>query len=86
MATIPNFKSVPLKPFAPTATPATWLETAEHSVLKPLDALNWTTSEGIPVKPLYTADDRAGLEHLDSFPGFAPFVRGPYASMYVSRP
>jgi methylmalonyl-CoA mutase len=86
MATIPNFKSVPLKPFAPAATPATWLETAEHSVLKPLDALNWTTSEGIPVKPLYTADDRAGLEHLDSFPGFAPFVRGPYASMYVSRP
>ena len=86
MATIPNFKSVPLKPNAPAALPSTWRETAEHAVLKPLEALNWTTSEGIPVKPLYTAADRQGLEHLDSYPGFAPFVRGPYASMYVSRP
>ena len=48
--------------------------------------LAWRTPEGIDVKPLYTAEDLEGLEHLDSLPGFAPFVRGPRASMYAGRP
>jgi methylmalonyl-CoA mutase len=51
-----------------------------------LDALVWQTPEGIPVKPLYTAADLEGLEHVDSFPGLAPFVRGPRATMYAVRP
>jgi methylmalonyl-CoA mutase len=50
------------------------------------DELVWQTPEGIPVKPLYTADDLADLEHLDSLPGFAPFVGGPRATMYAGRP
>ena len=50
------------------------------------DALTWRTPEGIDVKPLYTAADLEGLEHLDSMPGFPPFVRGPRASMYAGRP
>lgn len=45
--------------------------------------LNWETPEGITVKPLYTADD---VPHDPGFPGFAPFTRGPYASMYTGRP
>jgi len=48
--------------------------------------LAWRTPEGIEVKPLYTAADLEGLAHLDSLPGFAPFVRGPRASMYAGRP
>ncbi|MCY4286691.1 MAG: methylmalonyl-CoA mutase [Thiotrichales bacterium] len=48
--------------------------------------LAWRTPEGIDVKPLYTAADLEGLAHLDSLPGFAPFVRGPRASMYAGRP
>ena len=48
--------------------------------------LSWRTPEGIDVKPLYTAGDLEGLEHLDSLPGFAPFVRGPRATMYAGRP
>ena len=48
--------------------------------------LAWRTPEGIAVKPLYTAEDLEGLEHLDSLPGFAPFVRGPRATMYTGRP
>ena len=48
--------------------------------------LAWRTPEGIEVKPLYTAKDLEGLEHLESLPGFAPFVRGPRASMYAGRP
>ncbi|MBN8279941.1 MAG: methylmalonyl-CoA mutase [Gammaproteobacteria bacterium] len=48
--------------------------------------LVWQTPEGIAVKPLYTADDLAGLDHLGSLPGFAPFTRGPRATMYAGRP
>jgi len=51
-----------------------------------VDALNWVTPEGIVVKPLYTAADVQGLPHADTLPGFAPFVRGPQATMYAVRP
>jgi methylmalonyl-CoA mutase len=51
-----------------------------------VDALNWVTPEGITVKPLYTAADVQGLPHADTLPGFAPFVRGPQATMYAVRP
>ncbi len=53
---------------------------------KPLEALTWETPEGIAVKPLYTAEDLKNLDHLDSLPGMAPFVRGPKATMYAGRP
>ncbi|MFO7653744.1 MAG: methylmalonyl-CoA mutase [Candidatus Krumholzibacteriia bacterium] len=46
----------------------------------------WITGEQIPVKPLYGPQDMAGLEHLDHLAGFPPYLRGPYASMYVTRP
>jgi methylmalonyl-CoA mutase len=48
--------------------------------------LDWTTPEGIGVKPLYTAADLAGLPHADTLPGFEPFLRGPQATMYAVRP
>ena len=48
--------------------------------------LTWDSPEGISVKPLYTAEDLAGLDHIDTMPGFAPFTRGPKASMYVGQP
>jgi methylmalonyl-CoA mutase len=50
------------------------------------DTLNWSTPEGLSLKPLYTAADLEGLTHLGSVPGFAPFVRGPRATMYANRP
>jgi methylmalonyl-CoA mutase len=50
------------------------------------DDLVWQTPEGIPVKPLYTAADTEALEHVDSLPGFEPFVRGVRATMYANRP
>ncbi len=46
----------------------------------------WTTPEGIAVKPVYTGADTAGLDFLDTYPGIAPFLRGPYAPMYVTQP
>ncbi|WP_461519359.1 methylmalonyl-CoA mutase [Porticoccus sp.] len=48
--------------------------------------LVWQTPEGIPVKPIYTAEDVAGLDYQDNLPGFAPFKRGPKATMYAGRP
>ena len=44
------------------------------------------TPEGISVKPIYTADDLEGLNHLGTMPGVAPYVRGPRATMYTGRP
>ncbi len=46
----------------------------------------WLTPEGIVVKALYTEADLAGIDFLDTFPGLAPFVRGPYPTMYVNQP
>src|SRR6476619_3470360 len=51
-----------------------------------VDALNWVTPDGIAVKPLYTADDLKGLQHANTLPGFEPYLRGPYATMYAARP
>ena len=51
-----------------------------------VDDLVWHTPEGIPVKPLYTAEDLADIEHLGGLPGFAPFVGGVRATMYTGRP
>jgi methylmalonyl-CoA mutase len=53
---------------------------------RPTETLVWQTPEGIPVRPLYTAADLAGLEHLDSLPGLPPYTRGPRATMYAVRP
>lgn len=50
------------------------------------DSLIWDTPEGIPVKPLYTAEDLEGLEHVHALPGAPPYVRGPRATMYAGRP
>ena len=49
------------------------------------DELMWQTPEGITIKPLYTVEDTKDLEHMDNLPGFAPFKRGPKATMYVGR-
>lgn len=66
---------------------ADWQELATKELRgKPLEGLTWNTPEGIPVKPLYTAADTEDLAHVNSLPGFAPFVRGPKATMYAGRP
>ncbi|MCF3628129.1 methylmalonyl-CoA mutase [Thalassospiraceae bacterium LMO-SO8] len=61
-------------------------EAAKELKGKSPEDLIWHTPEGIAVKPLYTAADLEGLEHIDSLPGFAPYLRGPRATMYANRP
>jgi methylmalonyl-CoA mutase len=64
-----------------------WLAAAARSAPRgDVEALNWRTPEGLVVRPLYTAADVAGLPHADTLPGFAPFLRGPQATMYAVRP
>jgi methylmalonyl-CoA mutase len=46
----------------------------------------WLTPEGIPVKPAYSERDLAGIDFLDTWPGIAPYLRGPYPTMYVTQP
>jgi methylmalonyl-CoA mutase len=46
----------------------------------------WKTAEGIAVKPIYTPEDTAGLPHTQFSAGSPPYLRGPYASMYVTQP
>ncbi len=53
---------------------------------KPLESLDWNTPEGLFVKPMYTAEDLEGMDHIDTLPGFEPYVRGPRATMYSGRP
>src|SRR5450755_2344845 len=71
----------------PKKTLADWEKAAAKELRdKPLSSLDWTTPEGIVVKPLYTAADLENLETLGSLPGFPPFTRGPKATMYTGRP
>jgi methylmalonyl-CoA mutase len=73
MARIPDFTQVE---FADSA-----LAAAAAGAAAP-----WLTPEGIPVKPVYGPDDVAGLDFLDTYPGIAPYLRGPYPAMYVTQP
>ena len=82
--TFPDFSKLPL-PSAPQVDVQAWRDRVAQAGGDP-DQPSWLTPEGIPVKPLYTSADVQGLAHLGAWPGFAPFVRGPYATMYVGRP
>ena len=75
------------KPLPNSQTLDEWRKNAARSAPGGnLEALNWVTPEGIAVKPLYTAADLQGLAYTDTLPGFAPYVRGPQATMYAVRP
>jgi len=64
-----------------------WEATAEKELRnRSLKDLTWETPEGITVKPLYTAEDLANMEAINTLPGFEPFLRGPRATMYANRP
>jgi hypothetical protein len=78
---IPNFADMPLQAGGPPGFDV-WKEAAGPA----LDRLTWLTPEQIPVRPLYTAADLEGLDHLDTMPGVPPFLRGPYPTMYVLQP
>ena len=86
MKALPDFTQVPWPVGAPDDSRAAWqARLATETGHQPED-LVWRTPEQIPVQALYTAEDLTGLEHLSYLPGLPPYLRGPYATMYVTRP
>ena len=64
-----------------------WQSLAEQELRgRTVDDLTWNTLEGIPIKPIYTAEDTADLDHIGGVPGQEPFTRGVKATMYTGRP
>ena len=59
---------------------------ADEAVNAPPSGADWLTPEGIAIKPVYTEADRDGLDAVGSYPGAAPYLRGPYPTMYVNQP
>jgi len=76
MSRLPDFTTIDLAEPRIAAAP----------VAAPADAEPWLTPEGIAVKPAYGEADLAGLDFLDTWPGIAPYLRGPYPTMYVTQP
>jgi methylmalonyl-CoA mutase len=86
MSKTPDFTQIDYKSNVQQLSYEEWRTQVEQSTGKSFDELIWHTIEKIDVKPLYTQEDMQGLEHLGFVAGIAPFLRGPYASMYVTRP
>jgi methylmalonyl-CoA mutase len=86
MNTFPDYTKVELDTTPAPVTFAQWRARFEAETGKPLSEWVHKTLEQIDLQPLYTAADLAKCEHLDTMPGLAPFVRGPYGSMYVTKP
>jgi methylmalonyl-CoA mutase len=72
MSRIPDFTKVAFEPAAVTAPAG--------------KAAPWLTPEGILVNPAYGEADLAGVDFLETWPGIAPYLRGPYPTMYVNQP
>lgn len=86
MKTFPDFTTVAFDSTPARVSYAEWKAQIERETGKTLEHLAEKTLEHIDLQPLYTAEDLKGCEHLDTMPGIAPYVRGPYGSMYVSKP
>ena len=88
MSQIPDFTTIDLSATSePISDLSVWERDLAAQTGESPDALTWQTPEGIDIKCLYTsADLRSDMSHLDSFPGFAPFLRGPYPTMYTNQP
>ena len=88
MTQIPDFATIDLDLHdGPAPSVATWEQNFAEQTGASADTFIWNTPEGIDVKCLYTPADLEGdMEHMESFPGFAPFLRGPYPTMYTNQP
>ncbi len=88
MNQIPNFSTITLDSTNQSTSDLDhWKRDLVAQTGSSAEDLTWHTPEGIDIKCLYTAADLQGdMTHLDSFPGFAPFLRGPYPTMYTNQP
>ncbi|MFE3592483.1 methylmalonyl-CoA mutase [Streptomyces niveus] len=85
--TVPDFTGIDLGPATAAGVhEEQWRAAVKESTGRSDADLVWNTPEGIDVKPLYTPEDLAGLDFLGTYPGIAPYLRGPYPTMYVNQP
>ncbi len=82
----PDFQHTKLFNEKTTMTRKEWQKRTEQEIEDSIENLLFETNEQIKLKPLYTKEDREGIEHLDHLPGLPPYTRGPYPTMYVNRP
>ncbi len=85
MSKLPDFSNMPLN-MTPQGDLGAWQTAAKTAQDNTSGAGLRQTPEGIDIKPLYTAADRAALPFTDSYPGITPYIRGPYSTMYVNKP
>ena len=85
---VPDFGSIPFSHFPTTNDDkaSDWNELSSDYLDVSAEEYVWHAPEGIPIKPLYTKDDLQSLDFVHTLPGFPPFLRGPYPTMYVNQP
>jgi methylmalonyl-CoA mutase len=86
MSRVPDFSAIEYSPTKPAGSRGQWETAVEAAAGRPVGDLARRTMEQIDLKPLYRQEDTERLEHLGFTAGLAPFLRGPYATMYTMRP
>ncbi|MDA3129220.1 methylmalonyl-CoA mutase [Aliibacillus thermotolerans] len=82
----PDFTKISYDAGKVTSNQDKWEKDIQKQTGKSLKTLTSRTVEKIPVEPLYTSDDTKDLPHTGYVSGIAPYLRGPYPSMYITRP
>ena len=86
MQDFPDFTEIPYKEEQSAGDIRQWETGFQQETGQTADNLSWDSLEQIKIKPLYTEEDLSQCEHLDYLPGIPPYLRGPYPTMYVTRP
>src|SRR3954447_20664209 len=83
---IPDFGNLELGRPATEATASDWAKAYETATGRSVGEATWETPEGIAVPPLFTSEQLADVDFLHTYPGIAPYLRGPYPTMYTTQP
>ncbi|MCU1607559.1 MAG: mutB, partial [Modestobacter sp.] len=86
MSGIPDFGGLELGRPSASAGAEEWAEAFAAATGRSVGEATWQTPEGIAVPPLSTPADLADVDFLGTFPGIAPYLRGPYPTMYTTQP
>ncbi|PAW75893.1 MAG: methylmalonyl-CoA mutase [Verrucomicrobia bacterium Tous-C9LFEB] len=86
MSTTPDFTKIDYSAKPATVSKSDWDALARKVSKMSDEELIWHSTEQIDIKPVYTGEDLKDCQHLDFSAGIPPFLRGPYPTMYVTRP
>ncbi|WP_400163633.1 methylmalonyl-CoA mutase [Brevibacillus sp. TJ4] len=86
MSKHPDFRHMEYRRKSSVPPAEVWEARLQQETGLSLDELMWQTNEQLLVKPVYGSEDTAGMTHLGYMPGLPPYLRGPYPTMYVTRP